>query len=401
MKPDKKMKICHIITRMVIGGAQENTLFTCLDHLKKGHEFVLLTGPSLGREGDLLERLQIEKTTSLRVIHTPFLVRELDLINDAKALSFIYKFLKQEKFDVVHTHASKAGILGRIAARWAKTPVVVHTVHGQPFHVSEKPWKNFIYKASEWFAAFFCDRIYAVAQAMIDQCVAAKIAPRNKYMVVYSGMDIDNFLNSKYDEKLAAELGIKRDKIVIGSVARLFEFKGYEYFIPAALELAKKYDNVEFLIVGDGKMYDEILAQIKATPYSERFHFAGLVSPDQVYRYISLMDILWHFSQREGLPRAVVQALASGVTAMGFNLDGTPEVIINDESGFLIEYKHRDLAANLPMIIEKSSLLIENDKLRIKFGENGRKLVAEKFAHEYMSEVLEGEYASLLELKQK
>ncbi|MBR7127255.1 MAG: glycosyltransferase family 4 protein [Lentisphaeria bacterium] len=401
MKPDKKMKICHIITRMVIGGAQENTLFTCLDHLKKGHEVVLLTGPSLGREGDLLERLQIEKTTSLRVIHTPFLVRELDLINDAKALSFIYKFLKQEKFDVFHTHASKAGILGRIAARWAKTPVVVHTVHGQPFHVSEKPWKNFIYKASEWFAAFFCDRIYAVAQAMIDQCVAAKIAPRNKYMVVYSGMDIDNFLNSKYDEKLAAELGINRDKIVIGSVARLFEFKGYEYFIPAALELAKKYDNVEFLIVGDGKMYDEILAQIKATPYSERFHFAGLVSPDQVYRYISLMDILWHFSQREGLPRAVVQALASGVTAMGFNLDGTPEVIINDESGFLIEYKHRDLAANLPMIIEKSSLLIENDKLRIKFGENGRKLVAEKFAHEYMSEVLEREYASLLELKQK
>ena len=94
MKPDKKMKICHIITRMVIGGAQENTLFTCLDHLQKGHEVVLLTGPSLGREGDLLERLQIEKTTSLRVVHIPFLVRELDLINDAKALAFIYKFLK-------------------------------------------------------------------------------------------------------------------------------------------------------------------------------------------------------------------------------------------------------------------------------------------------------------------
>lgn len=401
MNSEKKMKICHIITRMVIGGAQENTLFTCLDHLKKGHEVVLLTGPSLGREGDLLERLKIEETTSLQVVHTPFLVRELDVINDVKALAFMYKFLKEEQFDIVHTHASKAGVLGRIAARLAKTRVVVHTVHGQPFHVSEKPWKNFIYKASEWLSALFCDKIYAVAQAMIDQCVAAKIAPRDKYMVVYSGMDIENFLNSEYDEKLADELGINRDKIIIGSVARLFEFKGYEYFIPAALKLAEKFDNVEFLIVGDGKMYDEIVAEISATPYKDRFHFAGLISPDQVYRYLSIMDILWHFSQREGLPRAVVQALASKVVPMGFNLDGTPEVILDGESGFLIDYKHRDLAGNLDPIIEKSSILIENSELRKKFGEFGQKLVAEKFAHEYMSDVLEKEYQKLLADKTK
>ena len=396
MNSNKKMKICHIITRMVIGGAQENTLFTCLDHLKKGHEVVLLTGPSLGREGDLLERLKIEENSSLEVVHVPDLVRELNPMKDTKALSFMYNYLKSEKFDIVHTHASKAGILGRIAARLAKTKVVVHTVHGQPFHISEKAWKNFIYKASEWFAAFFCDKIYAVAQAMIDQCVAAKIAPREKYMVVYSGMDIENFLNSEYDEKLADELGIKKDKIIIGSVARLFEFKGYEYFIPAALELAKKYDNVEFLIVGDGKMYDEITTKIAETPYSNRFHFAGLVSPDQVYRYLSLMDILWHFSQREGLPRAVVQALASSVPAMGFNLDGTPEVILDGESGFLINYNHHDFEGNLEAIIEKSSELIKQDELRNQMGEFGQKLVAEKFAHEYMSDVLEKEYRSLL-----
>ncbi len=390
------MKICHIITRMVIGGAQENTLFTCLDHLKKGHEVVLITGPSLGREGDLLERLKVEQTTPLKVVHVDSMVRELSLTKDIKCLIALYKYLKKEQFDIVHTHASKAGILGRIAARLAGVRVVVHTVHGQPFHVSEKPWKNLIYKFSEFFAALFCDKIYAVAQAMIDQCVKAKIAPRDKYMVVYSGMDIENFLNSEYDRELAAKLGIGENKIIIGSVARLFEFKGYEYFIPAALELSKKYDNVEFLIVGDGKMYDEIIAKISATPYKERFHFAGLVSPDQVYRYISLMDILWHFSQREGLPRAVVQALASSVAAMGFNLDGTPEVILDGKSGFLIDYKHQDLSGNLVPIIQKTSELIENAELRETFGSFGREIVAEKFAHEYMSDVLEKEYLSLL-----
>ena len=148
MNSNRKMKICHIITRMVIGGAQENTLFTCLDHLKKGHEVVLLTGPSLGREGDLLERLKIEENSSLEVVHVPDLVRELNPIKDTKALCFMYNYLKSERFDIVHTHASKAGILGRIAARLAKTKVVVHTVHGQPFHISEKAWKNFIYKLS-------------------------------------------------------------------------------------------------------------------------------------------------------------------------------------------------------------------------------------------------------------
>ncbi|MFA7231156.1 MAG: glycosyltransferase, partial [Victivallaceae bacterium] len=202
---NKKLKICHVITRMIVGGAQENTLFTIIGHIQKGHEVVLVTGPSPGPEGKLLQNADFPK---FEIVEMPSLTREMHPVKDIKAYFEMKKFFKERKFDVVHTHSSKAGISGRAAAWAAKVPVVVHTVHGQAFHRYEKPWKNFLYISFERWAAKRCHRIYAVAQAMIDQCVTAKVAPREKYQVVYSGMEIDKFLNSKPEPELRDKLGI-------------------------------------------------------------------------------------------------------------------------------------------------------------------------------------------------
>ena len=136
---DKKLKICHVITRMIVGGAQENTLLTIKGHVEKGHESVLVTGFSPGREGELLKNVDLP---DFRIETFPDLVRELSPWKDLMAFLKLRRFFKAEKFDVVHTHSSKAGIIGRLAAYASGVPVVVHTVHGQAFHPYEKWWRN-------------------------------------------------------------------------------------------------------------------------------------------------------------------------------------------------------------------------------------------------------------------
>lgn len=387
MNSERKMKICHVITRMIVGGAQENTLFTIVDHVRAGHEVVLVTGPSPGREGELLH---YAGGGDFELVVMPELVRAVDPVRDLQAYHKLRRFFEERRFDVVHTHSSKAGIVGRAAAWSAHVPAVVHTVHGQAFHRYEKPWKNFLYRNLERFAAKRCHRIFSVAQAMIDQCVEAGVAPRDKYEVVYSGMDISKFVAAVPEPALREELGIPAGVPVIATLARLFPLKGYEFVLPAAIEVAKRHPSVHFLIIGDGPMYDDLAKQIGAAGLTAHFHFAGLIAPDQVCRYLALADLLWHLSLREGLPRSAVQALASARPVIGFRLDGTPEVVIDGQTGYCVEPE------SVGEVVARTLELLEAPERAAAMGANGRQLVAERFDHQYMSDHLERAYRKLL-----
>jgi len=382
------MKICHVITRMIVGGAQENTLLTIKGHLEKGHEVELATGYSPGREGKLLENAQYG---SFPVVEFPDLVREISPLHDFKAYCALKKYFKDNRFDVVHTHSSKAGIIGRLAARAAGVPVVVHTVHGQAFHPYQSKLKNKLFIALERFAAARCDKIYAVAQAMIDQCVAAKVAPEEKYMVVYSGMDTAAFDQAERSAFLREKLGIPADSPTVVTVARLFAQKGYEYVIPAAKKVLEKRPDTHFLFVGDGPMYDQLQNELREANILDNFHFAGLVPPAEVASYIAQADMLWHLSLHEGLPRAVVQALAVGIPAIGFALDGTPEVIIDGETGYLT------CAEDVGRVALRTVELLDDPELRQELGANGKARVLEQFAWQKMADILEKEYLELIE----
>jgi len=377
----KKLKICHIITRMIVGGAQENTLLTILDHLNKGHEVILITGPSPGPEGELLKNKDIPEFETVINKH---LIRSISPFADILAYTSLKKFLKERKPDIVHTHSSKAGVIGRAAAWDAKVPFVCHTVHGQAFHRYEKPWKNFIYKFSERWAAKRCHKIYAVANAMIEQCIDAKIAMPDKYQTVYSGMELEDFLNSKPDCELRKNLNIPKGVPVIVTVARLFEFKGYEYLVETAEKISEKFPKTHFLIVGDGILMEKV--QRQAAERALNFVFAGLVPPSEVCKYIALSDFMIHLSLREGLPRAIVQSLASGKPAIGFDLDGTPEVIIHEKTGFIAEPKNSNQVAKFAI------RLLGDKKFCIKAGKAGENLVKERFGWQRMGNILEEEY---------
>ncbi len=387
---EKKLRICHVITRMIVGGAQENTLLTIKGHLASGHHVELATGPSPGREGKLLENTGMPE---FPIVEFPDMVRELSPLHDLKAFFALKKYFKAGKFDVVHTHSSKAGILGRIAARAAGVPVVVHTVHGQAFHPYQSKLKNRLFIFLERFAAKYCDKIYAVAQAMIDQCVEAKVAPREKYMVVYSGMDTTAFDSAVREKTLREKLSIPENTQTICTVARLFHQKGYEFVIPAAEKVLEKNPDVHFLFVGDGPMYDELNSYLKSKNIDKNFHFAGLVPPSEVCRYIAQSDLLWHLSLHEGLPRAVVQALATGIPAIGFALDGTPEVIINGETGYTTA------AEDVEAVTDRTLELFQNDDLRRSMGARGKEKVLKQFDWQLMADILEKEFITLYNKK--
>jgi glycosyltransferase involved in cell wall biosynthesis len=384
------MKICHVITRLIVGGAQENTLLTIKGHLEKGHEVELATGFSPGREGKLLENAQYG---DFPVVEFPDMVREISPPHDLKTFFALKKYFKEKKFDCVHTHSSKAGIIGRLAARAAGVPVVVHTVHGQAFHPYQSKLKNRLFIFLERFAARFCDKIYAVAQAMIDQCVTAKVAPEEKYMVVYSGMDTAAFDRAKRDMALREKFEIPENVNTVVTVARLFPQKGYEYVIPAAKKVLKTHPDTHFLFVGDGPMYDELVAELERENIKDNFHFAGLVPPDAVASCIAQAELLWHLSLHEGLPRAVVQALAVGIPAIGFALDGTPEVVINGETGFTTP------AEDIGMVAQYTVKLLDAPEMRQRLGNAGKAKVLEQFDWRKMADILEKEYISLLEQK--
>jgi glycosyltransferase involved in cell wall biosynthesis len=372
---------------MIVGGAQENTLLTCRDHLEKGHAVTLVTGPTAGPEGKLLQK---QPLPGLEVVEIPHLLRELSPTGDWRAYRELRRLFRSRSFDVVHTHASKAGILGRLAAWRERVPVVVHTVHGQAFHPYQAAWRNWLYIHAERYAARNCHRIYAVAQAMIDQCVAAKVAPPEKYQVVYSGMDMDAFSGARPEPDLRASLGIPPDALVVGKVARLFELKGHEFLIAAAPTIVEQFPNVRFLLVGDGNLRGELEAEIARLGLSEHFVFTGLVPPSDVCRYTALMDVLVHLSLREGLPRTVVQALASAVPAIGFPLDGTPEVLLDGVTGLLCPTG--DALAVARAVCD----LLGDRERREAMGKAGQDLVLERFSWQRMGDVLEGEYLRLL-----
>ncbi|MEX0792940.1 MAG: glycosyltransferase family 4 protein [Pirellulaceae bacterium] len=383
------MRVAHVITRMIIGGAQENTLYNCLDLIREyGDEVLLITGESVGPEGNLLERAN---ATGLPVKLIPSLIRNISPRHDLRAYFEIKRALREFRPDVVHTHSAKAGLLGRRAASGLRIPAILHTVHGAPFHDYQSALPRRFFIACEQYAARHCHHLISVADAMTDLMVQANIAPREKFTTVYSGMEIEPFLHSApLRDEVRRELGFEPHHVVIGKIARLFHLKGHEYVIEAAKRIVRQCPHARFLWVGDGLLQDRYAQQIRAANLSEYFHLVGLVPPSDIPRLISAMDVLMHTSLREGLARALPQALLSGKPTVSFDIDGAREVVIDDRTGYLIP------PGDVDQLASRLVQLIEDPTLRLKLGEQGRAHARPLFSHQRMTNQLREIYEHLL-----
>ncbi|MCM8830024.1 MAG: glycosyltransferase family 4 protein [Candidatus Omnitrophica bacterium] len=384
------MKICHIITRLIVGGAQENTIFTVKGLVEKGHNVTLVIGPSTGPEGSLIPEIERDKRINLVVITE--LVREINPFLDIICFVKLFFFFRKNRYDIVHTHSAKAGILGRVAAKLARRKaVVIHTIHGPSFHPYQPSLQNFLYITVEKIASYFTDKFICVGELMKQCFLNAGIGKEEKYTVIYSGFDIKPYLEAEKErEKRRKNLGIKENEKVIGMIGRLFYLKGQEYLIQAFGEIIKEYPDIKLLLVGDGVLKKALEDYAREKGMLSKVIFTGLVPPKDIPGYVSVMDILAHTSLREGIPKAVAQGFAGGKPVVAFDVDGTKELVINNKTGYLITPKDiRDLK-------EKLLFLLKNPDISYKMGEAGREIVKELFPVEKMVDRIEKVYIKLL-----
>lgn len=389
MEKNAKPKVLHIITRLILGGAQENTLFTVEGMDKDVYDVTLATGPALGPEGSLVRRA---KKADIDFVVIPEMRREVNPILDTVSLIKLYRLIKKERYDIVHTHSSKAGILGRLAAKIAGTKIIIHTIHGLPFYKYQNRLLNLFYILLEKWAALFTDKIIVVADAMTEQSLAVNLAPPEKFITIHSGMEIEQFASLRLDVKqLKIKLGIPPEAPVVGKIARLSPLKGHEYLVEAARQIVDKVPQTRFLIVGDGILKATIIDSIEKAGLKDNFVFTGLVPPEKIPELIQAMDMLVHVSLREGLARTLPQALASAKPVISFDVDGAREVVINDKTGYLI--KAEDTAA----LAEKTIYLLSNPDKVAQMGLAGQQLVREAFTVEKMVGDIEKVYQKKLE----
>jgi len=383
------VRVAHVITRLIVGGAQENTLSTVLGLARRPDLQVrLFSGPTTGPEGSL--EAVARQTPGLLTL-VPSLVRPVSPWRDLQAFRSLCREFRFWRPDLVHTHSGKAGVLGRLAAKRAGVPIIVHTIHGPSFGPFQGPLANAVYTAMEQWAGRVTTHFVSVAEAMSRQYLAAGIGQPAQYSRVWSGFELRSYLEAVNSPGLRARYGLAPEHVVIGTIARLFELKGHDDILAVAPELVRRCPAVRFLWVGDGAWRGRFEEKIRAAGLERYVVLTGLVPPGEVPALTGIMDLLVHLSRREGLARALPQAMAAGKPIMAYDCDGAGEVCLDGQTGFLVECgDHRGL-------VERLVMLAGDAALRSRLGARGRELSQEWFPVEKMIEDLGRLYARLAE----
>ena len=368
----------HVITRLIVGGAQENTISTVLG-LQRKPEFRtdLVAGPTVGSEGTLEPEYR-KQSEAISIL--PTIIRPVRPWTDVKGLFDLRRRFLETRPVIVHTHSGKAGVLGRWAARMAGVPIIIHGVHGPSFGTWQSALANGAFRAAEQSAGRVTTYFIAVAQAMIDQYLAAGIGRPEMYEAVFSGFHLEAFLAARNDPELRAKFGLGPEHFVIGKIARMTELKGHDDLFAVAPELIREVPNARFLLIGGGPWEERFKRKAAELGLTDKMVFTGLVQPREIPALTGIMDVLVHLSYREGLPRALPQAMAAGKPVVAFDCDGAGEVCMTGKTGFLIPPRDD------PALLTALRTLACDPALRENFGATGRAFVRERFPVERMVE---------------
>jgi glycosyltransferase involved in cell wall biosynthesis len=386
-----ELRVLHVITRLIVGGAQENTLLTAIgQHRTPGFRVTLLAGIDDGPEGNLHDEARAAGV-DLQLMRE--LVRPIAPLRDTITLAKLTAFCRRGRYDIVHTHSSKAGILGRLAARAAGVPIVVHTLHSLVFGEHATRFQNGLFIVLKRTVAPLTHRFISVCDATRRGALAKGIGSPERHCVIYSGFPIEPFLRIREELSVAEakrRAGLDPGHLVVGKVARISQQKGHDHFVEAARLIAAAEPRARFLLVGDGNRRQLIEDRIDELGLRERFVLAGLVPPEAVPALMQAMDVVVHTSVREGLARVIPQAAAVGKPVVGFALDGTPEAIQDGVSGFCARpYDAADVAAR---VLE----ILPDEERRRRMGEAGRAFAAANFPVQVMVDRINAVYLDLV-----
>ena len=381
-----KTTVVHIITKLELGGAQQNTLFTVANLERRKYEPVLISGT----EGILVE--DAKKLKDVKVYLVPELVREIRPFKDAISFLKIRRILKELKKPfsniIVHTHSSKAGILGRWAARVAGINLIIHSVHGFSFNDYQPSFLRAFYIFTERVTSLVTTRFIAVSKSNIGKGVAERIFSKDKAVLIRSGIDIREFQEVKGDRmKKKEELGADARCPLVAMIACFKTQKSPLDFVKIARIVSDNISEIRFLLVGDGVLRSEIEELIKKLGMEDKIFLLGW--RNDIPGILSCIEVLVLTSLWEGLPRVFPQAMASGVPVVATEVDGAPEAIKNGLNGFLLPPK------DINAMAEKVIYLIRHPKKAQEMGEKGKGLVAEFDIWKMLAQQ-EELYASLL-----
>ena len=389
-----RTKVVHIITKLDLGGAQQNTLFTVAHLARSRYDPVLISGTN----GLLVE--DAKKLDDVKVYLLTELVREIRPIKDLIALFKIRNILKELKKDnvnneseinsqiIVHTHSVKAGVLGRWAAYMAGVKIIISSIHGFSFNDYQPSLVRAFYIYLEKLTSIITTKFVAVSNADIEKGIRNKIFTKDKVRLIRSGIDISRFMNKNHNRlRKRKELGIEVEIPVVAMIACFKPQKSPLDFVKVAKIISDEIPDAGFLIVGDGVIRSKIENMIEKISMEDKIILLGWRR--DIPEILSCIDILVLTSLWEGLPRIFPQAMASGVPVVATEVDGAPEAIKNGVTGFLLQ--PRDIKGMAERII----YLIRNPDRAREMGEEGRKLVGE-FDIWKMVEQQEDLYTSLL-----
>jgi glycosyltransferase involved in cell wall biosynthesis len=363
------MKILHLITRFIKGGADENTLLTVLS-LNKKYDVTLAYGCEFDDE-----IVNIAESNGIKTKCFPML-RHYNPITQPIALFQLYRFIKKNNFDIVHTHSTEAGIVGRFAANLAGTKTIIHTVHGIPFN-RNLVLRNFLLFC-EKSAAKHTDKIITNADIIAKEYLKKNIGKKHQYATIYSGIDLDKFRIINIE---------KNPKKIVTIISRLADGKGHDTFIESAKLVLKKHPETIFWIVGKGENQKNIEKLIFQNNLEKNVKLLG--HRDDIPKIIHDSYMLVLPSLREGTPRVIFEAMACKKPVIASNVDGIPEQVIHNKTGILIPPKNPELLA------KKICFLLDNPKIAERMGIEGYSRV-KKFSFESMAEQINLLYISIL-----
>jgi glycosyltransferase involved in cell wall biosynthesis len=381
-----KIKVIHIITRLDKGGSAENTYLTLKGMDKSRYEVSLVTGPVEDPSQD--RRNQIEES-GVQYIQIPQLRRNINLFHDFTALLRIYRFLKREKPDIVHTHTSKAGLLGRLAAKLAGVPSIIHTPHGHVFFGYFGALKTRIFILLEKFASRITDKIVALTPREKADYLSYKVVEEDKLAVIPSGIELHKYQQVPQEErsKLRKELGIPENSAVLGTAGRLVPVKGPEFLLQAVGHVISEYPDTYLVFAGDGPLRKSLEKNAVEMGLAKNIIFTGW--RDDMARVLSIFDIFCLPSLNEGMGRVLLEAMALGKPIVASDVGGIPDLIIPGKNGFLVPPQHPEELA------KQILFLIENREEREKLGRTGKEMVS-AFSDEIMMKKIAELYEKLV-----
>jgi len=381
----------RIIARLNIGGPAIHTILLTAGLNDQLFESTLVTGVEGRYEGNMLD---LAAAKGVKPIIIPQLRRNVDPLGGLITLFKLYRLMRRERPHIVHTHTATAGLLGRLAARLAGVPVIVHTFHG---HVLRGYFGPILSEGLVWmerFLAHLSDRIVTVSEGQRRELAGYGVAPLEKITVVPLGFELEALLACEsHRGELRRELGLADDSKLAGIVARLVPIKNHRLFLQAAQAVAEAVPQARFLVVGDGELREELEAYSRDLGLDGRVLFTGW-RRDLACLYADL-DVVALTSINEGTPVSLIEALAAGVPVVTTAVGGVPDVVVDGETGYLVEAG--DVKGMAAAIIE----LLRNPERAKEVGMAGREAVYPRFAAQTLIANVEGLYAELLRQRDK